>query len=288
MREQIQSHFGFEIVLARTEVGGYCAHCQVLRAKEMAAAANDSRRPRRNAAHPGAGDADGDSGFRTRANSGARSRQSVRQSQPRCRSRRFRSRSDAKATIIWCCATIAASRSHARIVAEDGAYFIEDLNSRQGVYVNGQRIAGQKLSEFGPYRLRLVRTPTGSSSRFETDEIHRFLDQFPAQRCGRRQQSVQIAIAGGSCSSSAGSLSPQDVLAAVVDAALAVTGAERGFLLLKSGDELEVNVARDRRGVPLASTDLQVPRALILRALRTRRELALHDVRPRRRGRRPA
>jgi Fur family ferric uptake transcriptional regulator len=35
MREQIESHFGFEIVLARTEVGGYCSHCQALRAKEL-------------------------------------------------------------------------------------------------------------------------------------------------------------------------------------------------------------------------------------------------------------
>src|SRR5580704_16624063 len=41
MREQIETHFGFDIVLARTEVGGYCAHCQVLRAKEMAAAASE-------------------------------------------------------------------------------------------------------------------------------------------------------------------------------------------------------------------------------------------------------
>jgi Fur family ferric uptake transcriptional regulator len=40
MRDQIESHFGFDVVLARTEVGGYCAHCQVLRAKEMAAAAS--------------------------------------------------------------------------------------------------------------------------------------------------------------------------------------------------------------------------------------------------------
>jgi Fur family ferric uptake transcriptional regulator len=45
MREQIESHFGFEIVLARTEVGGYCAHCQVLRANEMAAAATESELP---------------------------------------------------------------------------------------------------------------------------------------------------------------------------------------------------------------------------------------------------
>ena len=42
MRDQIESHFGFKIVLARTEVGGYCSHCQALRAKEMAAATEQS------------------------------------------------------------------------------------------------------------------------------------------------------------------------------------------------------------------------------------------------------
>jgi Fur family ferric uptake transcriptional regulator len=47
MREQIESHFGFEIVLARTEVGGYCSHCKVLREKELAAvAAPDPQRSR--------------------------------------------------------------------------------------------------------------------------------------------------------------------------------------------------------------------------------------------------
>ena len=39
MREQIENHFGFQIVLARTEVGGYCSHCQVLREREMTEAA---------------------------------------------------------------------------------------------------------------------------------------------------------------------------------------------------------------------------------------------------------
>ena len=42
------------------------------------------------------------------------------------------------------------------------------------------------------------------------------------------------------------SLSTLDVLAAVVDAAQAVTGADRGFLLLRNGAELEMKVARDR------------------------------------------
>src|SRR5882672_1010523 len=35
IRRQIEAHFGFQIVLARTEVGGYCSHCQVLRAREI-------------------------------------------------------------------------------------------------------------------------------------------------------------------------------------------------------------------------------------------------------------
>src|SRR5579885_1301492 len=39
MREQIEAQFGFEIMIARTEVGGYCAHCQILRKREMSQAA---------------------------------------------------------------------------------------------------------------------------------------------------------------------------------------------------------------------------------------------------------
>src|SRR5579864_2941002 len=35
LRKQIETHFGFEILLTRTEVGGYCAHCQTLRAREI-------------------------------------------------------------------------------------------------------------------------------------------------------------------------------------------------------------------------------------------------------------
>jgi Fur family ferric uptake transcriptional regulator len=34
LRKQIESYFGFHILLARTEVGGYCAHCQRLRQRD--------------------------------------------------------------------------------------------------------------------------------------------------------------------------------------------------------------------------------------------------------------
>src|ERR1700738_4375922 len=35
LRKQIESHSGFRVLRARTEVGGYCAHCQTLRAREV-------------------------------------------------------------------------------------------------------------------------------------------------------------------------------------------------------------------------------------------------------------
>ncbi len=50
LRKQIESHFGFQILMVRTEVGGYCAHCQILRKREMEqvfeAAPRESDHPR--------------------------------------------------------------------------------------------------------------------------------------------------------------------------------------------------------------------------------------------------
>jgi Fur family transcriptional regulator, ferric uptake regulator len=38
LRRQVESHFGFQVLIQRTEVGGYCSHCQVLRENEIQAA----------------------------------------------------------------------------------------------------------------------------------------------------------------------------------------------------------------------------------------------------------
>ena len=35
LRKQVEAHFGFQVILARTEIGGYCSHCQTLRTHEM-------------------------------------------------------------------------------------------------------------------------------------------------------------------------------------------------------------------------------------------------------------
>jgi Fur family ferric uptake transcriptional regulator len=41
LRKQVSAHFGFQVSMVRTEIGGYCSHCQVLRAHEV----RNSERP---------------------------------------------------------------------------------------------------------------------------------------------------------------------------------------------------------------------------------------------------
>jgi sigma-B regulation protein RsbU (phosphoserine phosphatase) len=168
-----------------------------------------------------------------------------------------------------------ASRNHARIIGEGGEYFVEDLNSSHGVFVNGVKVERQKLYnldriEFGfPDSYSVVFT-------LEEAEIQRLLEQFSAPKgttsagagnLAKLRALVEVARALQN------SLSTEDVLTAVVDAALAITGFERGFLLLTKEDDLEITVARDRRGASLSKSDLQVPVNTIQRALRQRREL---------------
>jgi len=47
MRHQVESKFGFQVLVARTEIGGYCSNCQAVRAQEMTIAGPAKRPPAR-------------------------------------------------------------------------------------------------------------------------------------------------------------------------------------------------------------------------------------------------
>ena len=46
-----------------------------------------------------------------------------------------------------------ASKVHARIVCEDGVYYLEDLNSNNGTYLQGRRITREKLQNGHTFRI---------------------------------------------------------------------------------------------------------------------------------------
>jgi sigma-B regulation protein RsbU (phosphoserine phosphatase) len=176
------------------------------------------------------------------------------------------------------------SRSHARIVEENGEYQIEDAGSRHGIFVNGRRVQRHRLQtgdrvEFGVTdSYQIIFTPEGS-------ELSRLVDSVPASRpeaatdgiganLGRLKAVLEIARTLQT------SYSLRDVLNSVVDAALAVTGAERGFLLLHNGTELETRCARDCACHALGEDALRVPRRVIQQALQSRRELLSMSFQP--------
>ncbi len=181
------------------------------------------------------------------------------------------------------------SRSHARIVAEGADYVVEDAGSRHGLWVNGQRVERRVLRtsdriEFGvqdSYQLIFA---------FDGAELARLMEQASAQD----KATIPPGIANGPGGNLARlravlevartlerGFSLDDVLKSVVDAALAVTGAERGFLLLRRDNgELEMRVARTRSGGRLDESDLRIPRRVIRRALEQRRDLFTVNLDP--------
>jgi sigma-B regulation protein RsbU (phosphoserine phosphatase) len=143
------------------------------------------------------------------------------------------------------------SRAHARITY-DGSYQIEDLNSRHGTFVNGEKITRRTLHssdriEFGfadSYKLLFL---------YNDDEIGRLLQQI---------QTGQSLVAGGTnlgklramvevARTLQNSFAANEVLAAVVDAALTITNTTRGYLILREEGKLKVRVARDQTGRPI-------------------------------------
>ena len=166
------------------------------------------------------------------------------------------------------------SRTHAQILLESGIHFLEDLDSRHGVTVNGVKVKRHELSsgdriEFGvddSYQVFVGAEPGFSAPLME--KVAALPTEKSPGNLGQLSAVLDVALALQS------SLAVDDVLAAAVDAALVVTRAERGFLMLTNEQgELEIRVARDRDGKILSGDDLRIPRSVIRQALQSRRDL---------------
>ena len=166
------------------------------------------------------------------------------------------------------------SRNHAQILLENGKHFLEDLDSRHGVTVNGLKVKRHQLSsgdhiEFGvddSYQVLVGAEPGFSAPLME--KVAALPTEKSPGNLGQLSAVLDVALALQS------SLAVDDVLAAAVDAALVVTQAERGFLMLTDEQgELKIRVARDRDGKILSRDDLWIPRTVIRKALESRRDL---------------
>ena len=130
------------------------------------------------------------------------------------------------------------SRSHAEVQVRDGEYLLRDLNSKQGTYLNGVRTDQARLSSGDKVQLGGLQ---GTGLIFQTGDLLQSLlsDSDPKAEISLSMhgfREVGMLFAAFRALSSTPVL--DDLLALVVDTAIELTGAERGFIMLKeaSGD----------------------------------------------------
>jgi sigma-B regulation protein RsbU (phosphoserine phosphatase) len=172
------------------------------------------------------------------------------------------------------------SRQQAQILAVDGGMVLEDMGSRHGTFVNGQKTLRHELKpkdqvDFGmadSYKLLFL----GEGATIE-ELVERVEAPAPAHSGSRELYHLGVLLEVARTLGTG--LSLEDVLTAVVDAAIQVTGTERGVLLLANeAHELQMIVARDSQRGTLRPDQVQVSQSVVKRVAQTRRELIVSDT----------
>lgn len=173
------------------------------------------------------------------------------------------------------------SRQQAQIIAVDGTYFLEDLGSRHGTFVNGERISGQRplrpkdTVDFGmPDSFQLVYLGDEATLEELIEQVEK-----PAPAAPGTQGLYHLGVLLEVARTMGSGLSLEDVLAAVVDAAIRVTRTERGVLLLAQEEgELKPVIARDATGELLKAEELKISSGVLKRVASSRHELIVSDT----------
>jgi serine phosphatase RsbU (regulator of sigma subunit) len=165
------------------------------------------------------------------------------------------------------------SRRHAQIVSTGNLVRIEDLESLHGVRVNGVKVNAADLYPGDTIDFGLEDGYQLIFSEKSEAEIRKLLGRLPGAEVQRTGELAKLRALTEVARSLEHALSIEEVLATVIEAALTVTGMERGFLLLERDRNLVVEIGRDKAGRALKPQDLPVPATLIRRALNERKEL---------------
>src|SRR5438105_9761109 len=165
------------------------------------------------------------------------------------------------------------SRVHAEIAAENGGYVIRDKQSRFGTYVNGDRTSEKVLADGDQIRLgqagdtEIVFFVDGEAPSVERSAISAAteLRQMAALLEGLR------ALGSGRVL--------DEVLALVLDSAIDVTGAERGFIMLANREKkLEFKLARARGKVTLSGRTFETSRKIPETVFATGQQTIVEDL----------
>ncbi len=174
------------------------------------------------------------------------------------------------------------SREHAHFVREPDGTYIVDQASRHGTFVNGERVNRRKLGrndrvEFGVQGAAYV---LFSPDRSPSSAAQQFLSQFstwkPASGAGSDLEMLNVFLEAARKLNTSGVL--DDVLQTLLEAALRLTSAERGFVFLRHPDgELRLAAGRDKTGESITD-DSTISRSVLRDAAKSASEFLVTDT----------
>jgi phosphoserine phosphatase RsbU/P len=156
------------------------------------------------------------------------------------------------------------SRDHAEIAVDGNRFKLQDRNSRYGTYVNGEQVTERVLVHGD--KVRLGRTG-GAEMVFLLADSQPPVDRATTTAIGDLRQ-IAALLEGLRALGSGRVL--DDVLSLVLDSAIEVSGAERGFIMLAlETTELEFKMARGRGHSTLSGGSFATSRKIPEEVFRT-------------------
>jgi len=171
------------------------------------------------------------------------------------------------------------SRFHAEVLAQDDEYILHDLDSKMGTFLNGARIQQARLSNGDRVQLGGLH---GTSLAFHTGDLLQSLLSLSDPKAD-----IGLSLNGfkevGKLFEAFRALSSiavlDDLLALVVDTAIELTGAERGFIMLKEQNgELDFRCARNNHKHPLDGACFQTSQRVPHDVFKTGKPVVIKDL----------
>ena len=165
------------------------------------------------------------------------------------------------------------SRVHAEIAIESSTCIIRDKQSRFGTFVNGEQITERPLAHGD--KVRLGQSP-------DIDIVFFIDDEAPSVERSAVSAAIELrqmaALLEGLRALGSGRVL-DEVLAMVLDSAIDVTGAERGFIMLAGRDKsLEFKLARARGKITLPGRTFETSRKIPEQVFATGRMTIVEDL----------
>ena len=172
------------------------------------------------------------------------------------------------------------SRDHAQILQEGAEFFLIDLGSKHGTFVNGERVQRQKLErgdrlEFGARDSAYLLFNPGQRTSNTAREFLSQISGIQIKQEATDLEKLTLFLEAARKLNTAGVL--DEILITMLDVTLQLTSAERAFVFLKEEGKLRLAAGRNAKKEPLLD-DKTISHSILEESLRSNSEFLLTDT----------